>query len=153
MQACVSQIFTRTACAYFTRATFELQFSLRHCTLSILPILRPHKIRERLRVARKVMRSILIRMSMRIVMPMRIVVAVRRTHILEHVDRAALRTTLNWAVSGCRQPNSNVAVCWRAGAADVLLVTEGFDWDGVVECACLPPERLDSSTLCGRVHS
>ena len=58
------------------------------------------------------------------------------TDVLELVDRAALWTTLDRAFSGGDQPESAVAVCGRAGTADVLLVTKASDYDGILESSC-----------------
>lgn len=72
-------------------------------------------------------------------MPMIVTVAVavvRGSDILHLVDGAALGAALDGAVARGGEPEDDVRVRRAAGAADVLLVAEGFDADGVVEGAC-----------------
>ncbi len=59
-----------------------------------------------------------------------------RPNILHLVDTAALGAALDGAVARDGQPDGDVRVGWAAGAAAVLLFTEGFDDYGVVHCAC-----------------
>ena len=66
-----------------------------------------------------------------------VVVAVLGTDVLHLVDGTALGATLDGAVAGGGEPDDNVRVGRVAGAAKVLLVTEGLDGDGVVERACV----------------
>lgn len=66
-----------------------------------------------------------------------VVVAVLGTDVLHLVDGTALGATLDGAVAGGGEPDDNVRVGRVAGAAKVLLVTEGLDSDGVVERACV----------------
>lgn len=64
------------------------------------------------------------------------VVALLGTDVFHLVDGAALGAALDGAVAGAGQPDDDVGVGWVAGAAEVLLVTEGLDGDGVVDRAC-----------------
>lgn len=73
-----------------------------------------------------------------------VVVAVLGTDILHLVDGTALGATLDGAVAGGGEPDDNVRVGRVAGAAKVLLVTEGLDGDGVVERACVLLAQLFS---------
>jgi len=66
-----------------------------------------------------------------------VVVAVLGADVLHLVDGTALGATLDGAVAGGSEPDDNVRVGRVAGAAKVLLVTEGLDGDGVVERACV----------------
>jgi hypothetical protein len=66
-----------------------------------------------------------------------VVVAVLGADVLHLVDGTALRAALDGAVAGGGEPDDNVRVGRVAGAAKVLLVTEGLDGDGVVERACM----------------
>lgn len=72
-------------------------------------------------------------MTMAMVVP---VAVVHRADILHLVDGAALRAALDGAVARGGEPEDDVRVGGAAGAADVLLVAEGLDDDGVREGAC-----------------
>ena len=74
-----------------------------------------------------------------------IMVRVLRTDILELVDASALRAALDRSVARAGQPDNDVGVDGAAGAAEVLLVTEGLDYDGVVEGAC--PQEYRSACV------
>ena len=54
-------------------------------------------------------------------------------NILELVDTTTFWAALDWALTGCHEPDNNVGVCWATGAAHVLLVAEGLDLDWVLE--------------------
>ena len=66
-----------------------------------------------------------------------VIVRLRWSDVLELVDRAALWAALDGPVAGGGEPDGDVRVCWAAGAADVLFVTEALNYDGVVEGACM----------------
>ena len=66
-----------------------------------------------------------------------VVVAVLGTDVLHLVDGTALGATLDGAVAGGGEPDDNVRVGRVAGAANVLLIAEGLDGDGVVERSCV----------------
>ena len=66
-----------------------------------------------------------------------VVVVVGGTNVLHLVDGTALGATLDGAVAGGGEPDDNVRVGRVAGAADVLLIAEGLDGDGVVERSCV----------------
>ena len=66
-----------------------------------------------------------------------VVVAVLGADVLHLVDGTALGATLDGAVAGGGEPDDNVRVGRVAGAANVLLVAEGLDGDGVVERSCV----------------
>lgn len=72
---------------------------------------------------------------MNVVLAVVVVVAVLGADVLHLVDGTALGATLDGAVAGGGEPDDNVRVGRVAGAAKVLLVTEGLDGDGVVERA------------------
>ncbi len=80
------------------------------------------------------MRSVRTLMHIMRTMPMPMPV-VRGPHILHLIRAAALRAALHRAVARARQPDDDVRVDGAACAADVLLVAEGFDDDGVCEGA------------------
>lgn len=63
------------------------------------------------------------------------VVALGRANVLHLVDGAALGAALDGAVAGSGEPDDNVGVGRVASAAEVLLVTEGFDGNGVLDGA------------------
>lgn len=63
--------------------------------------------------------------------------AVLGADVLHLVDGTALGAALDGAVAGGGEPDDNVRVGRVAGAAKVLLVTEGLDGDRVVERACV----------------
>ena len=65
-----------------------------------------------------------------------VLVVVRRAHVLELVDGAAFLAALDGPVAADGQPERDVAVGRRAGAAQVLLVAEAFDYYWVVHRAC-----------------
>lgn len=64
------------------------------------------------------------------------VVALGRADVLHLVNGAALGAALDRAVAGGGEPDHDVRVGRVTGAAEVLLVTEGLDGDGVLEGAC-----------------
>lgn len=66
-----------------------------------------------------------------------VVVAVLGADVLHLVDGTALGATLDGAVAGGGEPDDNVRVGRVAGAANVLLIAEGLDGDGVVERSCV----------------
>lgn len=71
------------------------------------------------------------------------VVTLRRSHVLHLIHTPTLRAPLNRAIPARRQPNHHVAVGGTARAAEVLLVAEGLDDDGLVEgAAARGVERL-----------
>jgi hypothetical protein len=72
-----------------------------------------------------------------VVLAVVVVVAVLGADVLHLVDGTALGAALDGAVAGGGEPDDNVRVGRVAGAAKVLLVTEGLDGDGVVERACV----------------
>lgn len=74
-----------------------------------------------------------------------VVVAVLGADVLHLVDGTALGATLDGAVAGGGEPDDNVRVGRVAGAAKVLLVTEGLDGDGVVKRACVLLAQLFAS--------
>jgi hypothetical protein len=59
------------------------------------------------------------------------------SNVVHLVNGAALGATFDGAVAGSGEPDDNVRVGRVAGAAKVLLVTEGLDNDGVVKRACV----------------
>lgn len=100
------------------------------------PILRPDKVRHRLRLTLIVVRAIAAVMHIMRAMSMSMsVMAVRRPDVLELVDAAALGTALDGAVARGGQPDDDVAVGGAAGAAAVLLVAERLDDDRVLQRA------------------
>ena len=58
-------------------------------------------------------------------------------NVLHLVHASALWAALNGSIAGCCEPDDNVGVYWISGAAEILLVTEGLDGDGVFERAWL----------------
>ena len=65
-----------------------------------------------------------------------VIVAHLWSDILHLDDVAALAAALDGSVAACDEPEDLVGVGWDAGAADVLLFTEGADDDGVFHGAC-----------------
>lgn len=102
-----------------------------------LSVLGPDEVRHGLRLAFVVVRAIAVRVNIMRAMPVPMsIVALRRANVLEFVDGAAFWAALNGSVAGGSEPDDNVGVRWAAGAADVLLVAEGLDYDRVLHCAC-----------------
>jgi len=66
-----------------------------------------------------------------------VVATVLWSDVLELVSGAAFGAALDGAVARCGQPDDVVRVDWVAGAAEVLLVAVGLDYDWVVERAYL----------------
>lgn len=108
-----------------------------HYSHTPLSVLRPDKVSHSLRLALIVMLPItaLMHIMPMVIIPMRIMAALRRAHIFHLINTAALRAPLNRAIPARREPDDHVAVGRAAGAAQVLLVAEGLDDDGVVEGA------------------
>lgn len=63
------------------------------------------------------------------------IVALGRADVLHLVDGAALGAALDGAVAGSGEPDDDVRVGRVASAAEVLLVTERLDGDGVLKSA------------------
>jgi hypothetical protein len=77
------------------------------------------------------------------------------SNVLHLVHTTALRAALDRAFAGGSEPNDNVRVDGVSGAANVLLVTEGLDSDGVLECSCVAVrsrsrrrDRVTSTEVC-----
>lgn len=79
----------------------------------------------------------MIRMHIIRIMMIMVLMIIWRAHILHLVNGSALGTSLLGPVTRGGQPDGAMAVGWRTGAADVLLITEALNHDGFVECACL----------------
>jgi hypothetical protein len=62
-----------------------------------------------------------------------VVMALLRTDVVHLVGGATLRTALDWTVLGHGEPDDNVAISRVASAAQVALLAEGLDGDGVFE--------------------
>lgn len=71
-----------------------------------------------------------------------VMVVVIRSDILHGVNRAALWTALHRSLAGGCKPYGHMAVCGRAGAADILLIAEALNDDRVVESACIMETAL-----------
>ena len=83
------------------------------------------------------MRPIRIQMHIMRSMPMAVrVVGLMRTDVLHLVAGTAFRAALERPVAGDGEPDDVVGVGWAAGAAEVLFVAEGVDYDGIFERAC-----------------
>lgn len=80
-----------------------------------------------------------------------VVAIILRTDVVHLIDTAAFGATLNGAVAGASQPDDIVRVDRVTGAAEVLLVTERLDYNGVVERSYMR-ERGQLVSVCGFVE-
>lgn len=132
MLCCILQSrFSKTR-VYTPTSRLSLHYSL--------PVLRSHEVGHGLWLAGKVVHAISICVVAVVVVTVTVIL---RSNVLELVYAAALWASLNWAVAGSRQPDDIVGVNRETGAAEVLLVAEGLDSDGVVESSCTKQPRLD----------
>lgn len=72
------------------------------------------------------------------------------SNVLHLVHTAALWAALDRALAGSGEPDDNVRVDGVTGAAEVLLVAEGLDSDGILECSYSAVRRraVSAEVLC-----
>lgn len=69
-------------------------------------------------------------------MPMRIMVYIRGSDVVELVHASTFWAALNGTVAGSGEPDHDVRICGTASAAEILFVAEGLDDDWVVKGSC-----------------